>query len=171
MVLGRILGAHGLRGQVRVKWLGDGPDNLSRMPEVGLARTPDDAAPRRFVLERVGPGRPGEARVTLQGVTDRDAAEALRGLVVLGEASRLEALPPGEHYWFEWIGCRVEGSTGRTIGTVKEIWETGAHDVLVVEAEDGRRVLLPAARELLREIDVPGQRLVIEEIPGLVDPV
>jgi 16S rRNA processing protein RimM len=53
---------------------------------------------------------------------------------------------------------------------VKEIWETGAHDVLVVEGEDGRRVLLPAAREFLREVDVAGRRVVIDVIPGLLDP-
>jgi 16S rRNA processing protein RimM len=65
----------------------------------------------------------------------------------------------------------VEARDGEPIGTVKEIWETGAHDVLVVEGPDGRRVLLPAVGEFLREIDVAGRRLVIEAIPGLLDPV
>ncbi len=82
----------------------------------------------------------------------------------------LETLPPGEHYWFELVGCRVEATSSGEIGTVKEIWETGAHDVLVIERPDGRQVLLPAVREFLREIDVAGRRLVIDEIPGLLDP-
>ena len=64
----------------------------------------------------------------------------------------------------------LEARDGRSIGSVKEIWETGAHDVLVIEVPDGRRVLLPAAGAFLHEIDVAGRRLVVEEIPGLLDP-
>jgi 16S rRNA processing protein RimM len=54
---------------------------------------------------------------------------------------------------------------------VREIWETGAHDVLVVEGEGGRRCLVPTARDLMREVDVEAGRIVVEELPGLFDPV
>ncbi len=170
MILGRVVGAHGLHGMVRVKWLGDGPENLAQAPELRLGRKPDDEAARVFEVRGCGPGRPGEVRLTLAGVEDRDAAEALRGCFVLGDRSHLAPLQPGEHYWYELVGCRVEARDGRSIGTVKEIWETGAHDVLVIEGSDGLRRLLPAVDAFLREIDVAGRRLVIEEIPGLLDP-
>lgn len=169
-MLGRVLGAHGLQGMVRVKWLGDGPDNLIGAPELRLARTPDGTGARSYEVRGHLQGRPGEVRLALSGIGDRDAAERLKGLWVLGDPEELPALPPGEHYWYELIGCRVETRDGRSIGTVKEIWETGAHDVLVIEVADGRRVLLPAAGAFLREIDVAGQRLVVEEIQGLLDP-
>jgi 16S rRNA processing protein RimM len=109
-------------------------------------------------------------RLRLRGVADRDAAEALRGLLVLAERELLPPLAEGEHYWFELIGCRVETTAGEPIGSVREIWETGAHDVLVVEAEDGTRRLVPAAQELLKEVDIEGRRVVVEPIPGLLDP-
>ena len=155
---------------VRIRWLGDGPDNLMQATELSLGRSPDGEGARTHeVLARL-PGRAGEVRIGLSGVGDRDAAEALRGCFVFGDAGCLPELPPGEHYWYELVGCRVETRSGEPVGTVKEIWETGAHDVLVVEGKDGRRVLLPTAREFLREIDVAGRRVVIEEIPGLLDP-
>jgi 16S rRNA processing protein RimM len=65
----------------------------------------------------------------------------------------------------------VETSDGRKLGTVRELMETGAHDVLIVEDGTGRDLLLPAAGALLREVDVAGRRIVIEVPEGLLDPL
>ncbi len=171
VLLGRVLGAHGIRGRLGVRWLGDGPENLLRMPEVALGRDPDDPDARIYAVQAAEPGRPGEVRLALKGVTDRAAAEALRGRLVLGAVEHLPPLGPGEHYEFELVGCRVETTEGKTIGVVREIWPTAAHDVLVVEGADGRRHLLPAAEALLRQVDVGERRIVIELPSGLLDPV
>lgn len=169
-MLGRVVGAHGLRGEVRVRWLGDGPENLMAAARVGLGAAPGDPALREYEVKKAGTARAGEARLALGGVTTREAAEALRGKLVLGVAGSLPVLPEGEHYWYELVGCAVETETGRPVGRIREIWETGAHDVLVVEGADGATCLVPTARELLREIDVEGRRVVVEERPGLFDP-
>lgn len=170
MVLGLVTGAHGLRGEIRIRYFGDGPEGLARMPAVWIGRTQDDPEPRCYELERVAGGRAGEVRVALSGVEDRDGAEALHGRTVMGETRHLEPLPRGQYRWHELLGCRVEDLEGRPVGTVREIWETGAHDVLVVEDEEGQRHLLPAAGAFLREVDPPGRRIVYEVIPGLLDP-
>jgi 16S rRNA processing protein RimM len=107
-------------------------------------------------------------RIALEGVADRDAAAALRGALVVGDAERLAPLPAGEHYWFELVGCRVEAEGGRALGTVREIWETGAHDVLVVEDEAGRKHLIPAAEAFLRRVDPAAGRIVVAPVPGLL---
>ena len=120
-----------------------------------------------YPVESVAPGRRGQLRVALEGVEDRDAAEALRGRWVLVEAAELAALPAGEYYSYQLVGCRIEGQDGALVGTVREIWETGGPDLLVVEGEGGRQHLLPAA--LLREVDVEGRRAVVELLPGLLD--
>jgi 16S rRNA processing protein RimM len=170
VVLGRIAGAHALRGEVRVQFFGDGPQNLFRMPEVWLGEDRSDANARRFEVLRAGMGgRSGEVRLALSGVVDRDAAMALRGRLVLGDASQLEPLEAGEFYWHELVGCSVEGTDGTPIGTVREIWETGAHDVLVVEDSSGRRHLLSTARELMPEVDPASGRIVVEILPGMLD--
>jgi len=170
-VLGVVLGAHGLRGELRIRILGDGPQGLAGMPAVELASGLDDPQARRFTLRRVRDGRRGEVRVALEGIDDRDAAEALRGREVIGEARHLEPLGSGEYRWYELVGCQVYRADAPEdwIGTVREIWETGAHDVLVVENEEGQRHLLPAAQAFLREIDPAGRRIVYEVIPGLLD--
>jgi ribosomal 30S subunit maturation factor RimM len=54
---------------------------------------------------------------------------------------------------------------------VREIWDTPAHDILVVTGTDGRDRLIPAAPAILRQLDLAAQRIVIEDLPGLTDPI
>ena len=173
-MLGRVLGAHGLRGQVRVRYFGDGPENILGAPRLLLAepeRGIEDPAAEEFEVEAGAAGRRGEVRLALRGIRNREAAEELKGRLVTGAREHLSPLPEGEFYWYELIGCQVQVAGGRTIGTVKEIWETGAHDVLVVEREDGQSCLVPTARALMKEVDVEAGRIVVEDLPGLFDPV
>ena len=154
--------------------LGDGPEHLLAARQVALAdatRGLEDPAPKRFEVEGGGPGRPGEVRLLVRGVGDSEAAAALRGRLVVVPASELPAPEEGEFYWYQLVGCRVLRPDGEEVGIVRELWETGAHDVLVVEGHDGRQRLVPTARALLREIDPAAGRIVTENVPGLLDPV
>ncbi len=171
VVLGRVAGAHALRGEIRVRYFGEGPRNLLQFPEVWLGRDREDPDARRFAVVRTGSGRAGEVRLALRGVDDRDDAAALRGLFVLADVSCLEPLPDGEFYWHELIGCAVVGRDGSEIGTVQEIWDTGAHDLLVVENGGGERYLLSTARELMPEVDLEAGRIIVELLPGMLAPV
>jgi 16S rRNA processing protein RimM len=171
VVLGRVVGAHGIRGQIRVRWLGDGPDNLLAAKKVELAdgRGGLDPAPQAFESEGGTRGRAGEVRLSLRGVRRREVAETLRGRLVTIDAADLPQAGAGEAYWFQLVGCEVELPSGERIGRVREIWDTPAHDTLVVEGPDGRDRLIPATPAILRALDVAARRIVIEDLPGLVD--
>ena len=169
VALGRIVAAHGLRGQLRVRYFAAGPENLLRAPELAVAAREGDPEPVRYEVASASPGRAGEVRVALGGVECREAAEGLKGRLVMVEHRHLEPLREGEYYGYQIVGCRVEAEDGRPIGTVREIWHTGAPDVLVVEDEAGAQHLIPAARGLLREVDFDRRRIVIELPPGLLD--
>src|SRR6185295_12603710 len=169
VTLGQVIGAHGLRGELRVR-LFDGTDNkLRAMSSVWLAREEGDPKAVEARVRAVGSGRRGEARLALEGVDGRDAAEALRGRLVQAGAAELAPLEAGEYYQFELVGCRVEDGEGRVLGVVSGIWETGAPDVLVVVDAEQRELLIPAAREILREVDVVGRRIVVDAPPGLIE--
>src|SRR5262249_59468710 len=71
-------------------------------------------------------------------------------------------------YQYELVGCRVEDASGRVLGVVQGIWETGAPDVLIVVDAEQREHLIPAAREILREVDVARRRIAIDAPPGLL---
>jgi 16S rRNA processing protein RimM len=172
VVLGQVAGAHGVKGQVRVAVLGDDPENLAGAPWVELSFERDapaeDRAARRYEVTFAGSGRTGELRLGLAGIGDRDAADALRGAYVLGDAALLAPLEEGEHYWFELVGCTVVDEAGRELGVLAELWETGGHDVLVVRAGE-RRHLIPAAEPFLVRVDPAERRIVVATVPGLLD--
>jgi len=171
VALGRVVGAHGLNGQLQVRYLGGDPENLLQAAAIWLAEREDDPDAESYEVMRAAPGRSGEVRMLLAGVEDRDAALRLGGQLVLIEEAALAELPAGEYYSYQLVGCRVKTAEGRELGTVREIWATGAVDILVVVDEQGVQQLIPAVDEQLLEIDLEGQSIVIEVLPGLLDPV
>lgn len=169
VVVGRVRGAHGLRGRLRVQCFGDSAEVLPGLDRVMLGRDGDDPDATSYRVEAVAPGRGDEVRMSLAGVCRRDEAEDLRGRWVLTDASGFEALPPGEYWGFQLIGCRVETRDGQAVGSVRDIWSNGAQPLLVVADASGREQLIPAVRELVARVDVEGRRIVVDAIPGLLE--
>jgi 16S rRNA processing protein RimM len=169
VTLGRVIGAHGLRGELRVRLFDGTNNNLRAGSSVWLAREEGDPKAVEARVRAVGSGRRGEARLALEGVDGREAAEALRGRLVQAGVDQLAPLEAGEYYQYELVGCRVEDGSGRVLGVVQGIWETGAPDVLVVVDETRRELLIPAARAILREVDLVARRITIDPPPGLLD--
>ena len=171
IVLGEIVGAHGLQGEVRVRVAGDVPDHLLSAEVVWLGKRAKDPEARRRVVVGAGMAPRGEVRLRFEGVSKREDVQGLIGLLITASPDLLPELPEGEFYWYELVGCGVESADGEDVGVVREIWETGAHDVLLVEDSDGVRRLVPTAEALLETIDLAARRIVVADVPGLLDPV
>ena len=123
---------------------------------------------RGFEIRHAAPGRRGgEWRVSLAQVENRDSAHALNGREVSVAVEALGSADEDSIWGHELIGCAVESEAGVALGRVREIWETGASDVLVIEGRNGAEHLLPAA--FLVDVDVGAQRAIVELLPGLVD--
>ncbi len=165
------MGPHGLQGEVRVRIASDDATPLLGAEAIWLGKSATDPEARRYRVHGCGLGRKGEVRLRFDGVEGRKAVGPLVGMLVTSPVSLLPELPAGEFYWYELIGCEVESETGERAGTVREIWETGAHDVLVVEDEDGVRRLIPTAAELMKDVDLVARRIVVVDLPGLFEPV
>ena len=135
IALAAVAGAHGVKGEVRLKLFTDSADNLARHATLLVG-----GVERRLVAVRDG-GKTSVARFA--GIDDRTAAEALRGSLV--EIDR-EALPPleeGEYYHSELIGLPCFGQEGGELGTVSAVENFGASDLLEVEQPNGRKSLIP----------------------------
>jgi 16S rRNA processing protein RimM len=170
IVLGVISGAHGVRGEVRVRIAVDSAEPLFELSSAWLGSGPGDPEARRFEVLECSRARSGEVRLRLSGVTSREDVGGLIGRLLMAPSSVLPDLPEGEFYGYELIGFRVESEAGEVVGTGREIWETGAHDVLLVEDEEGVRRLIPTAQELVNQIDREARRIVVVDLPGLLDP-
>ncbi len=109
----------------------------------------------------------GALVLSFEGVGDRDAASLLRGARLFADRSRLPALEEGEYYWADVIGLAVFTVSGKRLGTVTSIIETGANDVYAATDEAGGETLIPALEWVIREVDIAGKRMVVDLPEGL----
>lgn len=135
VVLAAIAGAHGVRGEVRLKLFAESLESLSRHEAVLVGE-------RELTLTSVKASG-GAAVARFAEITDRGAAEALRGQLVAVPRAALPPLEEGEYYHSDLIGLPCESPEREPLGTVVAIENYGAGDILEVERPDGRRFMVP----------------------------
>lgn len=164
VAVARLIGPHGLRGEVEAKILGDSPERIT--PGRRFCLSPETTGSRELVVEGV---RSKKDRLLLKfaGIEDRDAAASIRGLLLTVPLSELPTLEENKYYHFDLIGLRVVTADGGELGTVEEIIETGANDVYVVRGA-GKEVLIPAIKSVVVDIDLARGRMTVEPMPGLI---
>ncbi|MFY9588406.1 MAG: ribosome maturation factor RimM [Actinomycetota bacterium] len=165
LVVGRIVKPHGLRGEMVVEVLSDAPERFAPGGRID-AGDPDGA--RRTLTVRATRNDRGRSLVTFEEVTDRDAAEALRGALL--SIAREDAVPLEDGMYYEWQleGLTVADEDGRTVGTFVRVLEGGGGDLWVVDTGE-KEVLVPAVEEFVRRVDLEGGRIVLHVIPGLLE--
>ena len=163
--VGRISGAHGLKGALRFRPDNPNSETLEQVKRVFLER---DGASREFRLTAITPLNATTQRITLEGIADINAAESLKGAVVMVATEDVPAAKPGEFYYYEAIGCEVFLTDGSRLGAIEEIFSNGAHDVWVVRDAE-REVLVPVIEDVVKTMDLPARRVTIDPIPGLLD--
>lgn len=151
VTLAAITGAHGVTGEVRLKLFGEGAGALSSYKSF------NDGA---LTLKKVRPDNKGGAVARFAEIGDRTAAEKLRGTVLTVPRSSLPELEEGEYYHADLIGLPVVTDAGDTVGTLAEVLNYGAGDILEIEKPDGKRFMVPMTRDAVPEWDT--ERLVID---------
>lgn len=164
LVLGRVLGASGLRGAVKVRPFTETPALLSPGKPV-ILRGPGGES--EVLLEEISPRR-HLLVVRLQGVTSRTAAEALKGYEICIPRGTAPALPEATYYHYDILGLKVQTETGEDLGEIVNIWSSGDYDLYVVR-RDGGEWFLPAVRAFILRVDLARRVMVVRPIKGLVD--
>jgi 16S rRNA processing protein RimM len=149
ILLGRVHGAFGIRGELKLESFTDPPPAIFRY-QPWLLR---DAQGRERELTGVR-GREGAKGLvaTFPGIEDRDAAEALRGAELYAPRSVLPPPKPGEYYWVDLEGLRVVNTEGADFGVVSHLFSTGANDVLVARG-DRERMIPFLEPDYIRSVD------------------
>ena len=150
IALAAVAGAHGIKGEVRLKLFSDSLESLSCHKKLYVG-----GAERRLLSVR--DGKMPVAR--FEGVADRSAAEALRGSLVEVDRSALPPLDEGEYYHADLIGLPCEDAQGNAVGAVAAVENYGAGDLLEVELESGGRSLIPFKPGIA---DLQGDRIVLD---------
>ncbi len=149
VLVGRILGAFGVRGEVKLQ-------SFTEPARAVLGYQPwslrDAQGGQRELSGARGRDTTKGIVATLPGVDDRDAAEALRGTEVWVPRAVLPPPAPGEYYWVDLEGLRVVNAEGVALGTVSHLFSTAANDVLVVQGE--RERMIPFVQpDFIRSVD------------------
>ncbi|HEX8839721.1 MAG TPA: ribosome maturation factor RimM [Sphingomicrobium sp.] len=151
IALAAVAGAHGVKGEVRLKLFSDNAESLSAHDKLYVG-----GAQRRLHSVKQS-GKTAVAR--FEGVGDRSAAEALRGSLVEVERSALPPLAEGEYYHADLIGLPAVDGNGNPIGTVVAVENYGASDLLEIELQDGKRSLIPFKTTIA---ELEGDRVVLD---------
>ncbi len=171
LVVGRIGKPHGLRGEVTVDVRTDEPDRRYVAGATLVAEPPRGSAfPHRALTVSRTRWHQSALLVTFAELSDRNAAEAARG-VVLRAAVPLAERPedPEEFYDHQLVGLAAYDLDGAHLGEVAGLVH-GAQDLLRIRTPEGREALVPFVTALVPEVDVAAGRLVVADRPGLVSP-
>ena len=151
VALAAVAGAHGIKGELRLKLFSDSVESLARHSRVYVGG-------REIAVRDIRAG--GKTAVArFEGISDRSAAEALRGQLVEVDRADLPPLQDGEYYHADLIGLACVDERGAPVGTVVAVENFGAGDLLEVERPDGRRSLIPF-RDPMARLD--GERVVVD---------
>jgi 16S rRNA processing protein RimM len=105
----------------------------------------------------------------LDGIDDATAAETLRDCELCIPSDELAELPPDAYYQHDILGLQVYRVDERFVGVINEIMPTGGNDVYVIKADDGREILIPAIKNVIKQIDLVRRIMYIDPIKGLLD--
>jgi 16S rRNA processing protein RimM len=152
---------------LRVEVLTGYPERLQTHRQFHLAPPNAPEVGRHYAVERLRL-RGDVMLLKLGGCDDRNAAEAMRGLLVQVLIDAAVPLEEGEYYHFQLTGLRVETEQGESLGRVVDILETKANDVYVVHGPRGE-LLLPAVEDVILELDPAAGRMVVHLLPGLLE--
>ena len=161
--VGAVTNSHGLRGEAKVFPTTDDPSRYKDLKEV-IA----DTGKQRLVLEIDGVRFFKQmVIVKFKGIDDINEVLKYKGAKLYVTRENAVQLREDEYFLADLVGLHAETEEGKALGSVKNVLQTGANDVYVIQKDDGRELLVPAIKECVKKIDLEGGRIVLHLLPGL----
>lgn len=166
IAVGRIMAPHGVAGFLKALPLTDFPERCARLTEVSVELS-DGRRP--LTVEKAAlHGR--FWLIKFAGIENREDAAALRGGCILIRPEERVSLPEGCYYHDQLIGLMVYNTSGECLGELREIAPGAAHDHYLIREEGAAgEFMLPAVKEFVLEIDLPGGKIIVDPPAGLLE--
>lgn len=161
--LGQIVNVKGLKGEVKVNSFAEKIDRFETLDEVFIKCKGDM---QKYKIAKVGYAK-NQVILKFEGIDTIEQAEALRNSYILVDRKDLGQLPEGEYYIADLIGLKVYTESGEYLGIVDDIFQTGSNDVYDVKNDLGQSRLLPGIKEVIKEINLPDGKIIVNLIEGL----
>ena len=163
LAVGAIAGPHGVRGQFKVKLFAKTPAALEQYGALQI----DDGRALNLSIKSVN--SKGLVIVSAVGVTSREAAEALRGMLLSTSRGNLPEPAEGELYHADLLGAAVFHEDGTNLGKVVALYNFGAGEIIEVKSASGTGVMLPFTGESVVSVDIANRRVVLAPPDGFLD--
>src|SRR5699024_1159938 len=162
----KIVNTHGVKGEVRVIRITDYEERFTPGNTLYIVGKKDEPIPVTVKSHRT---HKQFDLLTFEEFTSINRVEKYKDSLLKVAASDLTPLVEGEFYYHEIIGCTVESEEGEKIGQITSILSPGANDVWVVETEEGKEVLIPYIKDVVKEVNIDEKRIRIHLMEGLID--
>ena len=163
--IGKIVGTYGYQGMVRIMPLTDFPERFKKLKTVILWQ---DGKSSKVMVEAARSYKESYL-LKLQGIDSMEAAKDYRNALLKIDESQLYPLPAGHYYHFQLQGLSVYDEEKGFLGELTEVLGTGANDVYVVQSPEHGEILLPAVKDVIREINLEKKIMRVRLLPGLID--
>lgn len=157
--IGQIVNTFGIKGEVKVNPYTDNIEQFKKTKNIYVNDIKMEIESAKFQKNVV--------ILKLKGIDDMTSAENLRGNLIKVDRNT-KKLPEGTYYIVDLIGSQVYTDEGILLGILKDIYNTGANDIYTVKTEDGKEILLPSIKEVIKDIDVENKKITVHILKGLI---
>ena len=165
ILIGEIVSAVGIKGEVKVKSYSSGPDRFQRLDDIRLEKSAGVFDVKNIASAGI---KGNMATIKFSDIQDRNAAESLVGAKLYIEESQLEELPEDTYYVRDLIGLRVLDQEDNPVGEIKDVLQNGPQDIYVIKLSEGKEAMVPAVKEFIKEIDINSKLIRINFIEGML---
>lgn len=159
--LGQIVNAVGLKGESKVYPYTDYKERFEELDSLYIENTVYKIEKVRYMGEM--------AIIKFAGVSDRNAAEALKGKYLYIDRENARELGEDEYFVPDLIGLQVKDEAGENIGELCDVIQNSAQDVYEIKMPDGKTFMIPAVGEFILKVDMDNREMVVRLIEGMID--
>jgi len=165
LLIGTLTKAQGLKGEIRMSYLGNSPDELDGLKSVRVTKSNGEEIELEILRVRKGNSF---LILKFKDIDSIEDVECLASASVYADRADLKELEESEYYYDDLIGIAVYDESGELIGNVESIFETGSNDVYVVK-RGSKELLIPAIADVIKEVDIGNKVMRVHLLEGMKD--
>ena len=162
--IGQIVNTSGLKGILKIKPFTDDIKKFSNLKTIYIKTK---SGLTEFKIEQVRYVK-NMVMLKLAGIDTVEEAEKYRNLYIKILRDQEEELEEGSYYVVDILGCKVNTDANQELGKIVDVFQTGSNDVYVVKDEQGKQILLPAIKQVIKNVDVKNKIIIVHLLEGLV---
>lgn len=163
--LGQIVNHFGIKGMVKVNPF---TQDITKFERLDIVLIEKDDKHQKVEIEEVKYSK-NQVLLKLKGINSIEEAEKYRGCYLKLERKDMEKLPDNTYYIADLIGLSVYTEEGILLGEVDDIYNSGANDIYSIKNEQGKQILLPAIKEVIKKIDIEKEKITVHLLKGLLE--